>query len=465
MHPFTLTNSQTRKKEPFVPMEEGKVRLYVCGPTVYDDAHLGHARSALSFDLLKRTLTALGYRVTYVRNVTDVDDKILKKMAEENRELSELTGFFTQRYHADMAALGVLPPDGEPKATEHIPQMAEIVALLLEKGAAYKLENGDVYFDTAKDPAYGSVSGEVQEETRNRVEAGQKKNSRDFVLWKGAKEGEVRFESPFGPGRPGWHLECSAMVQAHLAGEGEYAVDIHGGGSDLFFPHHENEGAQTRCAYGKELAKYWMHNGFVRIDGEKMSKSLGNSFFIKDALKIYPGEALRFYLLSTHYRTDFNFNEEDLHAARKRLDRLYRLKKRLYGGAEGAPDPAFKTKVLDALAEDLNVSVALAAVDAMMAEANEKLDATPKDKGLKKQTLGNIALLAEVMGFGGGDPYAWFQFGISDEEKENIEALIVQRNEARKAKDYAAADQARDALAALGVEVMDTPAGTVWEKK
>ncbi|HHH72485.1 MAG TPA: cysteine--tRNA ligase, partial [Sulfuricurvum sp.] len=274
----------------------------------------------------------------------------------------------------------------------------------------------------------------------------------------------ITFDSPFGPGRPGWHTECSAMIEKHLDRGGDYSVDIHGGGADLLFPHHENEAAQTRCATGHEIANYWMHNGFVTIDGEKMSKSLGNSFFIKDALKAYSGEVLRFFLLGTHYRSDFNFNEEDLLASKKRLDRLYRLKKRLFGLNARDDTTSFQSALLEALGDDLSISRALALLDEMIAEANEGLDANPKDKVLKRRILADLAYVETLLGIGTMNPYEYFQHGIDEETKVKINALIDARNAAKKAKDFARSDAIRDEIAAMGVQLMDTPQGTFWER-
>ncbi len=294
---YIFDSSQKMKRE-FIPLEEGKVSLYVCGPTVYDDAHLGHAMSALVFDLLARVLSANGYEVTYARNITDIDDKIIKKAQEQNRTIEEITAFYTAAFHEDMRSIGVLPPDLEPKATQSLEAMIEIIEKLLAKGHAYLTEDGDVYFDTQSDGEYLSLSKRHQDESERQERissSGLKKHAADFALWKNVKDGSVAFDAPYGKGRPGWHLECSAMIEKHLAKPHlPYAVDIHGGGADLLFPHHENEAAQTRCATDHALAAYWMHNGFVNIDGEKMSKSLGNSFFLKDALKLYDGEVLRF---------------------------------------------------------------------------------------------------------------------------------------------------------------------------
>ncbi|MCJ7766158.1 MAG: class I tRNA ligase family protein, partial [Thiovulaceae bacterium] len=276
--------------------------------------------------------------------------------------------------------------------------------------------------------------------------------------------GTVTFDSPFGKGRPGWHTECSAMIEKHLAGSGKYAIDIHGGGADLLFPHHENEAAQTRCSSDHQLANYWMHNGFVNIGGEKMSKSLGNSFFIKDALKVYDGEVLRFYLLSTHYRSNFNFNEQDLLASKKRLDKLYRLKKRLFGMNAADEKTAVQAKLLETLSDDLNVSQALAVIDEMVANANETLDANPKEKLIKRQTLADLAFIEKVLGFGTKNPFEYFQFGLDEETKAKIDALVEARAEAKKAKDFAKSDALRDEIMAYGVSIMDTAQGTFWER-
>ena len=330
---MTIFDSVQKTKREFIPQEEGKVTLYVCGPTVYDDAHLGHAKSALVFDLLTRVLRANDFEVTYARNITDIDDKIIKKAIEQKKEIKEITEFYTEAFHKEMEAIGVSKPDIEPKATESLEAMYALIQQLIDSKHAYATADGDVYFDTSSDSEYLKLSQRVQNEDdrQERVESSSlKKNPADFALWKSINDDTITFTSPFGKGRPGWHLECSAMIEKHLAKpENTFAVDIHGGGADLLFPHHENEAAQTRCATNHTLANYWMHNGFVNINGEKMSKSLGNSFFLKDALREYDGEALRFYLLSTHYRSNFNFNTEDLSVAKKRLDKIYRLKKRL----------------------------------------------------------------------------------------------------------------------------------------
>ncbi len=463
-----IYDSVKKEKREFIPLKEGKVSLYVCGPTVYDDAHLGHAKSALVFDLLTRVLRANGYDVTYARNITDIDDKIIKKAQDQQKEIKEITDFYTDSFHAEMAALGVKRPDIEPKATESLEAMFAMTQKLIDTDHAYRTEEGDVYFDTASDSEYLSLSHRVQDEDERQervVSSSLKRNPADFALWKSVKDDSITFDSPFGKGRPGWHLECSAMIEKHLAtDDAPYAIDIHGGGADLLFPHHENEAAQTRCSSNHALANYWMHNGFVNINGEKMSKSLGNSFFLKDALKEYDGEVLRFYLLSTHYRSNFNFNTEDLSTAKKRLDKIYRLKKRLFGLAVNREKTEFQEQLLKLLSDDMNISAALALIDEMITVANETLDTAGKHKLLKRETIANLAYIEELLGFGVKNPYEYFQFGVDDATKEKLAALIAQRDAAKKEKNFEESDRLRDAILAFGVNLMDTPAGTFWEK-
>ncbi|DAB28585.1 MAG: cysteine--tRNA ligase [Sulfurimonas sp. RIFOXYD12_FULL_33_39] len=467
---MTIYDSVQKTKREFIPQDDNKVSLYVCGPTVYDDAHLGHAKSALVFDLLTRVLTANGYDVTYARNITDIDDKIIKKALEQNKTIKEITDFYTDAYHEEMSQLGISRPNIEPKATESLEAMFELTKKLIASKHAYLTSEGDVYFDTSSDSEYLSLSKRVQDEDerQNRVESSShKKNPADFALWKSVHDKSVTFDSPFGAGRPGWHLECSAMIEKHLAKPNmKFAVDIHGGGADLLFPHHENEAAQTRCATNHNLANYWMHNGFVNINGEKMSKSLGNSFFLKDALKEYDGEVLRFYLLSTHYRSNFNFNTQDLAISKKRLDKIYRLKKRLFGIQLDSKDtdPAWKAILLEALNDDMNVSLALAHIDEMVSDANNTLDQPGKHQLIKKETVSHLAYIEEVLGFGVKNPFEYFQFGIDKETKAKIDMLIEKRNEAKKTKDFAASDKIRDEILTYGVSIMDTAQGTFWEK-
>ncbi len=468
MKPIHLYDSVKKQKVEFKPIQEGKAIIYVCGPTVYDDAHLGHARSAVAFDLLHRVLKANGLDVTMTKNFTDIDDKIIKKMNETSKSLEEITNQYINSYKNDMSHLNVLENTLEPKATDNLEIMIDMINNLIKKDVAYKISDG-IYFDTSKDNSYGSISSMASDEnSQARVESNsEKRNSSDFALWKFPKENEVAYEASFGEGRPGWHIECSAMIKKHLAYENEeYQIDIHGGGADLLFPHHENEAAQTRCESKQNLAKYWMHNGFVNIDGEKMSKSLGNSFFLKDILKSYLGEVVRFYLLTAHYRANFNFNEEDLKASKKRLDKLYRIKKRVYGGSPAKrANQEFTNLILKALNDDFNTSKALSIIDEFMANANEKLNENPKDKAFKKELLANIKFIQDTLGFGLIDAFEYFQFGIDTQTKQKIENLIEKRNEAKKAKDFETADKVRDELSSMDIALMDTPNGVVWEKK
>ncbi len=459
-----IYDSSKKEKLKFVPIKKDRVSIYVCGPTVYDDAHLGHARSSIVFDLLRRVLTQLGYKVTFVKNFTDIDDKIIKKMHQSGKTLKEITEHYIQSYKEDMHALNVLDADIEPKATETLSEIIDLTQKLLDKNCAYRLEDG-IYFDTTKDGEYLSLSRRIEDETQNRVECHLgKRDQKDFALWKFSKPDEPTYPAPFGEGRPGWHIECSAMIKKHLAGDTEYQIDIHGGGADLFFPHHENEAAQTRCSCGQKLAKYWMHNSFVNINGEKMSKSLGNSFFIKDALKVYDGEILRFYLISTHYRSNFNFNEEDLLNSKKRLDKLYRVKKRVYGIKGSTVNKVFKEELLNALSDDLNISKALSVIDEMLGNTNEKLDSNPKEKALKKETVANIEFIGKLLGVGLKDAFSYFQLGVDEKTKKEIEELLARRDEAKKLKDFKTADAIREKLLDKGIKIMDTAEGTVWEK-
>ena len=339
---------------------------------------------------------------------------------------------------------------------------------MLNKKVAYATSDG-IYFDTSKDTKYLSLSHRMIEEdaSQSRVEQKEeKKDQKDFALWKFSKANEPSYPAPFGVGRPGWHIECSAMIEKHLASSGDFQIDIHAGGADLLFPHHENEAAQTRCKSDQELAKYWMHNGFVTISGEKMSKSLGNSFFLKDALAIYSGEVLRFYLLATHYRANFNFAEEDLLNTKKRLDKLYRLKKRVFEINEDGVMvmPSFKGQMLEALEDDLNISRALAILDNMISHYNDKIDQNPKDKVAKLEAHANLQWIESLLGIGLYNPYMYFQIGVSEAEKTEIEALIEQRTVAKKAKDFAKADEIRTLLETKAIQLMDTANGTQWEK-
>ena len=459
-------DTSKKTKVEFVSLKPNIAKIYVCGPTVYDNSHLGHARSAIAFDLLHRVLKSNGFEVVFAKNFTDIDDKIIKKMKEEGKSLDEITNFYIKTYKNDMEILNILPNSFEPKATENLDAMKDMIEKLLLKDIAYKTEDS-VYFDVSKDNSYGSLSNQASDENSiARVETNnQKRNSSDFALWKFEKSSDVSFASNFGAGRPGWHIECSAMIEKHLAyKDGDFQIDIHGGGADLLFPHHENEAAQTRCSSNQQLAKYWMHNGFVNIDGEKMSKSLGNSFFLKDVLKSYSGEIIRFYLMSAHYRANFNFNEEDLIASKKRLDKIYRLKKRVYATESSNINKKFQEDIFNALNDDINTSKALSLIDEMIGNANDKLDSNPKDKNLKKELIANILFINNILGIGYNDTYEYFQFGINESTKAKIEELIEKRNEAKKVKDFQTADALREELTKMDISLMDTVNGTVWEK-
>lgn len=446
-----------KKKVDLIPLNNNEINIYVCGPTVYDHAHLGHAKSSISFDLLRRVLIALGYSVKFVKNFTDIDDKILAKMSSTNQTLEQITTHYIDRYLSDMRALNVLNADIEPKATNYLNAIIDYILKLEQNGATYKLEDG-IYFDTSKDEKYLSLSGRKDENLIARVSSNEsKKDDKDFVLW---KFDENWYDSPFGKGRPGWHTECVAMIEEIFA----KTIDIHAGGADLLFPHHENEAAQCRCAYHKDLANHWIHNGFIQVDNEKMSKSLGNSFFIKDALAIAPGEAVRFYLMSSHYRANFNYDISDLLSSKKRLDKIYRLKKRLSGVEPSRVDDEFKSLILDALSDDLNISIALAKIDEMVNQANTNLDKEPKNKALKSTIMANLNFIKETLGILYQDEFEWFQYGFDEAQKEQISNLIKARNEAKSAKNYKKADLIRDELNSLGVAIMDTPNGVKWEK-
>lgn len=457
-----IFDSVKKQKVAFEPIKSGKASIYLCGPTVYDDAHLGHAKSAVNFDLLRRVLIELGYEVKFVRNYTDIDDKILKKMSETGKSLEEITQRYIASYEADMSALNVMQPDIKPKATQCLEAIINYIQKLVDKGVAYELKDG-IYFDTGKDAQYFSLSGKDNNtDLIARVQSNdEKRDEKDFVLW---KFDDKWYESPFGRGRPGWHSECVAMIKQYLSNDGEYEIDIHAGGIDLLFPHHENEAAQCRCAEHKKLAKYWIHNGFIKVNNEKMSKSLGNSFFVKDALKSVPGEALRFYLIASHYRAHFNYSQEDLFAAKKRLDKIYRLKKRVLGVSAGTCEPNFKASVLEALSDDLNTSKALASVDEFVKSANDGLDLDPKNKALKAQIAANLEFITRVFGVGAMDGFEYFQFGVSDDEKAKIKALLDERAQAKKEKNFSKADEIREKLNAMDIAIMDTAQGTMWEK-
>jgi cysteinyl-tRNA synthetase len=454
-----LYDTMAREKRPFVPADPRRVTMYVCGPTVYGFAHIGNARPVVVFDVLFRLLRRLygENAVVYARNVTDVDDKINAKAADEGVDISVITERYLAAYHEDMGALGALRPTLEPRATAHIEAMQQQIASLIQRGGAYAAD-GHVLFDTQSYPDYGKLSGRPLDEmiAGARVEvAPYKRHPADFVLWKPSKPGEPVWESPWGPGRPGWHIECSAMIESELG----LPIDIHGGGIDLIFPHHENELAQGVCAHGGgEFARLWMHNGFLDMAGEKMSKSLGNVVIPHDLLQRVPGEVLRWALLSAHYRQPLDWTEGLIEQSRASLDRLYGALQRVKGiAAERADPPA---AFLEALTDDLNTPRATAELFAL-AKALE----TAHGEVEKARLKGELLAAANLLGFLEKDADVWFAGAADEGLRAQVEGLLEQRLEARNAKDWPTADRIRDELDALGVIVMDGPQGATWRLK
>ena len=456
-----LFNSLTKQKEEFSPLTAGEVKLYVCGVTTYDYCHIGHARTYVAFDVVVRYLRYLGYQVTYVRNITDVDDKIIVRAAEYGEQIGALTERFIGYMHEDFAALNLLPPDIEPRVTTHMDEIIALIETLLSKQHAYIADDGDVLFDVSSFNDYGKLSrqdlDQLQAGARGSVDQ-DKRNPLDFVLWKRAKEGEPSWSSPWGAGRPGWHIECSAMNGKHL---GKH-FDIHGGGSDLMFPHHENEVAQSCCAHDTPYVNYWMHSGMVQVDQEKMSKSLGNFFTIREVLEQYDAETVRFFLLSGHYRSQLNYSEAHLHQARAGLERLYTALRGVeVAVADAAQRAQFETRFKDALNDDFNVPEAMSVLFEIAREIN-------KVRSNDNQVAGQLAALlkeyAGVLGILQQSPEVFFTSGQAADEVSEIEALIKQRNDARASKDWALADQARDRLIEMGITLEDGPQGTTWRR-
>ena len=453
-----LFNTLKRRKEEFVPLDENNVRMYVCGPTVYDRAHLGNAKTPVVFDVLFRVLRHKygAEHVTYVSNITDVDDKILNKHKETGKSIREITEQTYQWYVDDMAKLNVLAPNYRPRATEYIGEMIKLVELLLANGHAYEAE-GHVLFDVDSMPNYGFLSGRTQKEmlAGARIEvADYKKNPADFVLWKPSEADQPGWDSPWGYGRPGWHLECSAMSSKLLGN----SFDIHGGGSDLIFPHHENECAQSLCAHpGESFARYWVHGGMLMVDGVKMSKSLGNFYTIDEVLDKAPAEALRLLFLTTHYHQPFNFTFEGLEQAKQNLDKFYNalLRVKDVSPAEGA---AADERVVQALEDDLNTPLALSFIHELVNRLN-------KAESEEEQATAKAVLLrsADLLGLLWQEPEEWFKGGAADEAAE-IEALIAQRAAAKKNKDFALADKIRNELKEKGILLEDGPQGTTWKR-
>ena len=469
--PMTLRlfNTLTGQAEEFVPIVPGHVRMYVCGMTIYDLCHMGHARMMMAFDVVYRWLQVLGYEVTYVRNITDIEDKIIRRAVERGITIRQLTDEMIAAMRQDIGAIGIEPPTHEPRATEYVPQMLSMIATLQDKGLAYQADNGDVNYAVRKFLGYGKLSGKSLDDLRagERVAvADGKTDPLDFVLWKSAKPTEpddAKWDSAYGPGRPGWHIECSAMSCAVL---GE-RFDIHGGGMDLQFPHHENEIAQSEGALGHPFVNYWLHNGFLNVDNEKMSKSLGNFFTIRDVLGKFDGETLRFFMLRTHYRSPFNFSDAHLEDARSALRRLYTALDAVSlpgsgGGAAEQPvyahaidwtDPrasAFR----DAMNDDFNTPGALAVLFEMVTDLN-------RTKSVETATL--LRALGATLGVLQQSPQAFLQAGAALTEAE-IQARIAARAQAKKDRDFAASDRIRDELAALGITLKDSAQGTTWVK-
>ncbi|MFA5915371.1 MAG: cysteine--tRNA ligase [Burkholderiales bacterium] len=471
MRMLKIYNTLDRRKQDFVPIEPGRVRMYVCGMTVYDYCHLGHARVMVVFDMVQRWLRASGYELTYVRNITDVDDKIIRRAVENGESISELTARFISYMDEDAAALGVQKPDHEPRATQHIGGMLDLIEALQAKGLAYRAESGDINYAVRKFPGYGKLSGKSLDELRagERVEADPSKHDPlDFVLWKRAKQGEPAWPSPWGEGRPGWHIECSAM-SCQLLG---MHFDIHGGGQDLQFPHHENEIAQSEGAHGGTFVNYWMHNGFVRVDDEKMSKSLGNFFTIREVLKQYDAEVVRFFILRAHYRSPLNYSDQHLDDARGALTRLYTALKNVPPQAMAIDwNDAYAGRFRAAMDDDFNTPEAMAVLFDLAAEANRSKSAA--SSGLLKALGGTLGLLGQdaiafLQGRAPRDASEAGQAAVnassSTESRDQIDQMIAARAAAKKAKNYAEADRIRKELLTAGIVLEDTPQGTTWRR-
>lgn len=454
-----IYNTLTRQKEQFKPIHPGKVGMYVCGVTIYDHCHIGHGRTFVSFDVVARYLRYSGYQLNYVRNITDVDDKIIKRAAETRVTCDELTERLIGDMHADFDALGMVRPDIEPRATQHIEEIIELVESLLAKDHAYVADNGDVMFIVESYADYGKLSGQDLEQLQAgaRVDVvDAKRNPLDFVLWKMSKPGEPTWESPWGPGRPGWHIECSAMNSKHLGNH----FDIHGGGSDLQFPHHENEIAQSCCAHGGDYVNTWMHSGMVMVDKEKMSKSLGNFFTIRDVLAHFDAETVRYFLMSGHYRSQLNYSEDNLKQARTALERMYTALRDLpVAAADGGDEQVARFK--EAMDDDFNTPEAYSALFDLVREINrQKAEDITVAAGLGAR----LRELGAVLGILQQDPEAFLKGDEADDEVAEIEQLIAQRNQARADKNWAAADAARNRLTEMGIVLEDSAGKTSWRR-
>ena len=457
---LSIYNTLSHRKEEFSPIKKDKVGIYVCGLTVYDYTHLGHARMLVAFDVIVRHLRSKGMDVHYVRNITDIDDKILERAAENNEIFSDLTARFIDAMHEDEKALSIVPPDLEPRATDYIPHMINMIEVLIQKDHAYKAENGDVYFSVPNFPDYGKLSRKRMDELLEgaRIEIGElKRDPRDFVLWKASPDGSVGWDSPWGYGRPGWHIECSAMSMDTL---GE-CFDIHGGGSDLLFPHHENEIAQSCCASGTKFANYWMHNGPLRVDNEKMSKSLGNFFTVREVLKEYSPEVVRYLLISSHYRSPINYSEESLKQSAKALERIYiGLNGLDIASAKSLANSRYEKAYFQAMDDDFNTPEALSVLFQMIAEINRIRET---NFNLACQLGKLIIRLGNYLGILYSSPDQFLMGdGISAVIKGEIEKLIVERERAREDKNWQRADEIRDQLSNMRVVVEDSTSGSSW---
>lgn len=459
-----LYNTQTRKKEEFIPLEEGKLKLYACGPTVYNYFHIGNARAFLFFDVVRRYFEYLGYEVSYVQNITDIDDKIIEQAIAENTDFKTIADKYAAAFLEDTDGLGIKRPDFQPRATEVMPQIIALIHDLEKKGFAYEVE-GDVYFDTAALPAYGSLSGKQIEDQKAGARVAeniQKKHPADFTLWKKSKPGEPVWDSPWGEGRPGWHTECVVMSQHHLG----QSFDIHGGGIDLVFPHHENENAQALALSGKPLARYWMHNGFLNIEGEKMSKSLDNFITARDILKKYDAEAIRFFFLSKHYRSPIDFNRELIIESDKAVDNFYKALagidiESLDDSAISSADIlAFEDSFREAMNDDFNTAKAIA----ILFELANITRSANSELPLRQDAAKMLLKLGRTLGFF-KDPAKRLSQEIPDLSKALIEMMINYRNDARTRKDWALADKIRKDLLELGIEIKDSPDGSTWNMR
>jgi cysteinyl-tRNA synthetase len=457
-------NSLTRQKEPFVPLQPGKVRMYVCGMTVYDYCHVGHARVMVVFDTVARYLRARGFDVTYIRNITDIDDKIIQRAQENGEDLHALTARFIAAMDEDAARLGVHKPDAEPRATVYMPQIEKMIGTLVEKGLAYQAANKDVYYRVRQFAPYGALSGKTLDDLRagSRVEIGEDKDDPlDFVLWKAAKPGEPQWASPWGPGRPGWHIECSAMSTACLGNH----FDIHGGGMDLKFPHHENEIAQSEGATGEKFVNTWMHVGFVRVNQEKMSKSLGNFFTVREVLKVYDPEVLRYFILASHYRSPLDYSDENLKAAKNALDGFYIALR----GLTPVPAPAgdHTRRFHEAMEDDFNTPAALALLFELAHAVNKARVGARGDAPDAAKLGAELRALGGILGLLQRDPDEYLRAGATDALSEaDIEAQVARRIEARRNKQWAESDRIRDELKARGVLLEDVAGGkTIWRRQ